>query len=382
MFRLAAWLKAKEEGKTDLEAGKVSRRSFLDYSINAPWVQAARQTALPFISFTYRAADAAAHRRDETAQADETHGPGWRPELAGRDARRWWRRSRAQAAARGKAGRVGGLVPKLIRMPWNGKHGSPVYLDIRRWIPVGDVADLGQGHSALPIPPSLLPGGPLAMLGKWSSTSRCSPARRSRWRRTPVSRRRRDRRLPVEAAMPNVAFIPGTYAWSGISDSLSGRTDTFGRDLSPGMAAANTVGVKLGAYPADVLRRNLMGKANAEIAEIEKNVADLKRQRRTNRITAEELSERIPREWSRRNEGAARSRGEDAVKTGLRQAWLHGGLELQGPTMDSIVLNFQDFISFDGTRMTTDSLKVAAVHRSGTTTSHSPDSRNGLPEIR
>ena len=31
--------------------------------------------------------------------------------------------------------------------------------------------------------------------------------------------------------------------------------------------------------------------------------------------------------------------------------------------MDSIVLNFQDFISFDGTRMTTDSLKVAAVHR-------------------
>lgn len=31
--------------------------------------------------------------------------------------------------------------------------------------------------------------------------------------------------------------------------------------------------------------------------------------------------------------------------------------------MDSFVLNFQDFISFDGTRMTTDSLKVAAVHR-------------------
>src|SRR5690606_27665732 len=55
VFRLAAWLKAKEDGKTDLEAGKIARRSFLDYRINAPWVQAMRNSAWPFISFTYRA---------------------------------------------------------------------------------------------------------------------------------------------------------------------------------------------------------------------------------------------------------------------------------------------------------------------------------------
>lgn len=54
VFRLAAWLKAKEDGASDLAAGKVARRSFLDYHINAPWVQALRSTALPFISFTYR----------------------------------------------------------------------------------------------------------------------------------------------------------------------------------------------------------------------------------------------------------------------------------------------------------------------------------------
>ncbi len=51
VFRLAAWLKAKEDGKTDMEAGKIARRSFMDYHINAPWVQGARNTALPFIAF-------------------------------------------------------------------------------------------------------------------------------------------------------------------------------------------------------------------------------------------------------------------------------------------------------------------------------------------
>jgi len=295
VFRLAAWLKAKEEGKTDLEAGKVSRRSFLDYSINAPWVQAARQTALPFISFTYRALPMLLHTAGTKphklmklmALVGALNWLGVMLGGGGDDRER-------KMLPEEKAGRVWGLVPKLIRMPWNDKHGSPVYLDIRRWIPVGDVADLGQGHSALPIPPSLMPGGPLAVaLEVVFNRSMFTGKAIALDTDTVTEHAKKLADHLWKAAMPNVAFIPGTYAWSGISDSLSGRTDTFGRDLSPGMAAANTVGVKLGAYPADVLRRNLMGKANAEIMEIEKNVADLKRQRRTNRITAEELSERI-----------------------------------------------------------------------------------------
>ncbi|MEI8327040.1 MAG: hypothetical protein WCH44_17085, partial [Betaproteobacteria bacterium] len=44
VFRLAAWLKAKEDGKTDMDAGRIARRSFMDYSINAPWIQAAKNS--------------------------------------------------------------------------------------------------------------------------------------------------------------------------------------------------------------------------------------------------------------------------------------------------------------------------------------------------
>ena len=51
-------------------------------------------------------------------------------------------------------------------MPWNDEHGSPVFLDVRRWIPVGDIVDMGQGHSAVPIPPALMPAGPLVVLAE------------------------------------------------------------------------------------------------------------------------------------------------------------------------------------------------------------------------
>ena len=56
VFRLAVFLRSKEQGMSDAAAGKNARRSFLDYSINAPWIQMMRSTAFPFISFTYRAA--------------------------------------------------------------------------------------------------------------------------------------------------------------------------------------------------------------------------------------------------------------------------------------------------------------------------------------
>lgn len=55
VFRLAAWLKAKEGDAADMAEGKIARRSFMDYSINAPRISALRNSALPFVSYSYRA---------------------------------------------------------------------------------------------------------------------------------------------------------------------------------------------------------------------------------------------------------------------------------------------------------------------------------------
>jgi hypothetical protein len=164
VFRLAAFLKAKAEGKSDAEAGKVARRSFLDYSINAPWIQMMRATVFPFISFVYRAAPM---MLETYARKPWKLMKLWIV-LGGLNALGYMLRRRrgqgAQAAAEGEAGPHPRLLPpKLIRMPWNDAHGSPVFLDVRRFIPVGDVFDLGQTHAALPWLPVAIPGGPLAV---------------------------------------------------------------------------------------------------------------------------------------------------------------------------------------------------------------------------
>ena len=83
---------------------------------------------------------------------------------------------------------------------------------------------------------------------------------------------------------PNIVILPGTYAFTNVEDTLAGangkgKTDKFGRELSTAQAVASSFGVKLGSYPADVLRRNEQGRVRAMLMEIDKNITELKRER-------------------------------------------------------------------------------------------------------
>jgi N12 class adenine-specific DNA methylase len=295
VFRLAAWLKAKEEGRTDMEAGKIARRSFLDYHINAPWVQALRNSVLPFVSFTYRAVpmmlETAGKKPHKLMKlmllAGAVNALGVMIGGGGDDDER-------KLLPEEKAGRIWGLVPKLIRMPWNDANSSPVYLDIRRFIPVGDVVDLGAGHSAVPLLPAMQPGGPLVIFGEII-------ANRSMFTGKPIN-------LETDTGMqatgkvvdhlwkafaPNILGLPGTYATTGVGDAIKGKTDAFGREQSVAQAVASSFGVKLGSYPADVLRRNERAKAAAQVMEIDRNISALKRQLQTRRISNEDFQEQV-----------------------------------------------------------------------------------------
>ena len=295
VFRLAAWLKAKEEGITDLEAGKAARKSFLDYHINAPWIQAMRQTAFPFIAFTYRAMpmlmDIAAHKPWKLMKlaliAGSLNALGYA--LSGGD-----EDDERKPLPDEKAGSIWGLVPKLIRMPWNDKNGSPVFLDVRRFVPVGDIFDTGQTHTALPVPPAMVPGGPLALLGELAMNKQQFTGKAITL----------DTDTGAEAAgkvfdhlykafAPNLVFLPGTYAWTGVSDSLKGKTDSFGREMTPAMSMATAFGVKVGAYPTNQLRLNAMRAAQAKNMEIDRNIQVLKRQLATKGITPEDFQEKV-----------------------------------------------------------------------------------------
>lgn len=318
VFRLAQWLKAKEDGATDLEAGKLARQSFMDYSINAPWIQAMRATAFPFIAYTYRAApmllDIARRKPHKLLKlmtlAAGVNYLGVFLGGGGDDKER-------KLLPEEKAGGVWGLVPKLIRMPWNDANGSPVYLDIRRFIPVGDVVDLGAGHSAIPLPPALQPGGPLALLFELV-LNESSFTGKAITKETDSAPEKIGKVFDhvMKWAMPNVPIpnplgsaveaVTGvrnagqTYGWTGISDAGKGRTDAFGREQSMAQAMASTVGIKVGSYPADVLRRQLYGKLAAQMIDIDKDIAQLKRQRQTNQITSEEFAVEVRRQQEKK----------------------------------------------------------------------------------
>lgn len=295
VFRLAAWLKAKEEGADDLAAGKVARRSFLDYNINAPWIQAMRQSAWPFISFTYRAvpllAEIAGKKPHKLFKlmmlAGGLNALGVLMGGGGDDDER-------KLLPEEKSGAVWGMVPKLIRMPWNDAHGSPVYLDIRRWVPVGDVFDMGQGNAAIPMLPGLMPGGPLVLAGEVvlnKSAFTGKPITLETDTGTEKAAKLGD--YLYKAFAPNIVGLPNTYATEGVAGSLTGRTDAFGREMSTAQAMASSFGVKLGSYPADVLRRNLGAEFMAQQSEIDKNIAQLKRQLATGRIDRSEFDDQV-----------------------------------------------------------------------------------------
>jgi N12 class adenine-specific DNA methylase len=294
VFRLAAWLKAKEDGGTDLHAGKVARKSFLDYHINAPWVQMMRSTTFPFVAFTYRSvpmlAEIAAKKPWKLMKlglvAGAINALGYM--LSGGD-----EDDERKLLPEEKAGRIWGITPKLVRMPWNDASGSPVFLDVRRWIPVGDIFDTGATHAALPILPSMQPGGPLMLfaeiaLNKQGFTGKSITLDTD----TPVEQAQKFADYLYKAFAPNIAVLPGTYAWTGIVNAGSGKTDSFGREQSLKQSIISSVGIKVGSYPKDVLQLNAQREAQAKMMEIDRNITALKREYQKKGITADELQEK------------------------------------------------------------------------------------------
>jgi hypothetical protein len=297
VFRLAAWLKSKEAGMDDMAAGKVSRKSFLDYSVNAPWIVAMKNSAWPFMAFSYRAipmfletAGKKPHKLLKLmAVAGALNAMG--AMLAGGDDDEDELR---KLLPEEKAGRIWGMVPKLIRMPWNDAHGSPVFLDVRRFVPVGDVFDVDQGHSAIPLPPALQPGGIIGMLSELRLNKSAFTGKPITLE-TDTTAEQSGKVLDYmyKWMMPNVLGVPGSYATTGVQNAYRGKEDPFGREQSIAQAVSSAFGLKLGSYPTDVLRQNLVKKTKAESSEIDHNITKLSHQYQQNGISREEFDEGV-----------------------------------------------------------------------------------------
>jgi len=252
IFRMATYMRRLSLGDQPDVSARAAREQFLNYDIRAPWVNAMRGTVLPFIAYTYRAVPVIAKSIAErpwklakyTTIAYMVNALGYMLSPGDEDEERRSMREQAQ----GNTWLPG--VPRMMRMPWHDEHGNPVFLDIRRWIPAGDVFDMNQGQWALPIPAPLQLSGPLMLAGELAlnkqaftgkeivdskiDTTGESAAKLGGW--------------AWRSWMPAAPWIPESWYWQKIERSIKGGRDMLGREYGIGYAFLSSAGVKLAPH--------------------------------------------------------------------------------------------------------------------------------------
>ena len=164
VFKMALYRMARSKGLSNTEARDYTLNFFFDYGEVPKGIQIVRDTGLlPFVSYTYKAIPAVLrgaltrpHRFLAVTglmyalnalsyamlgdDADEEEERKYMPEYM--------------------KGFTSFGTPKLIRLPWNDSQGKPMFIDVYRWLPLGDFADVGNRTGGLPLPQFMNPNGP------------------------------------------------------------------------------------------------------------------------------------------------------------------------------------------------------------------------------
>ena len=255
VFRMATYIRRRKQGLAANEAALDARDQFMNYDIRAPWVNAARRTVLPFIAYTYRAvpivAKTVATRPWKLAKyfAVTYALNALAYQMAPSDDDEETERKSLREAEQGHTW-VG--TPRMLRMPWTDEFGRPVFLDIRRWIPAGDVFDVNAGTAAIDLPSWLMLGGPL-MMGAELFLNRSAFTGDdivNELTDTGGEKASKVGDYLWKSWMPSAAWIPGSWYWEKILNAATGATDAKGRDYSAPQAVASSVGIKV--KPQDV----------------------------------------------------------------------------------------------------------------------------------
>ena len=251
IFRMGLYMRKLSLGYTPEASADMARKQFIDYDIRAPWVNALRNSVLPFLAYAYRAipivGQSLADRPWKWVKiATLAYMANYMFYLLMDDDDEEDQRRLMNERLRGKTW-LG--TPRMIRMPMNDEYGNPIFLDVRRWIPAGDIQDLHQYESAVPIPPWLFPSGPMSLgaeiaLNKEAYTTReiYNPLIDTAGERTA-----KVGKFLWRSWVPSAPWIPGSWYQTKIWQTWKGGQDPLGRQYSVPMAVMSSVGVKLHA---------------------------------------------------------------------------------------------------------------------------------------
>jgi len=258
LFRMATFMRHRSMGASAQEAAMIAREQFLNYDIRAPWLNAARRTVLPFISYTYRAvpaiAQAIAHRPWKLAKYITM---GYLANMLAfelapgdEDEERRTMRDPMQGMTWASIPFTDIGVHRMVRLPWKDQHDNPYYIDVWRWVPAGDVFDTNQGQ--LGVPAWLQFGGPMQlafeiMLNRSAFTGRDIVDREIDTLGQAAAKRAD---YLWKAWMPSASYVPGSWHFDKAWSAFQNERDILGRPYSLPAALASGFGIK--AQPHDV----------------------------------------------------------------------------------------------------------------------------------
>ena len=282
-FRLALFMDRLNKGYSPVDAAMDARKSFIDYNISAPGINALRQTATPFLAYTYRVipilAETAVVRPWKFAKyAVLGYGLNNFGELVGTGDTETERK----LFTKERQGRVFGLpfLPhREIKMPFApiSQKGmeDPIgsyYLNVTRYVPGGDIFDLSSGTVPLlpaPLQPSFGIAGDVLfpMLGyDLFGADKIKGQGISDFDDFNVRAK-----AALQRIMPNFPFVPSAYSTKRIEKARKGESK-FAPDESEFVAFLNSVGIKLSRADIPRLRK-------IKAFEFRRRIGGLKEQR-------------------------------------------------------------------------------------------------------
>ena len=306
VFRLSVFQDRIAKGWKLQDAALDARRAFIDYDIDAPAINWMRNTITPFLAYTYRiipilAETAIARPWKYAKYAALGYGLNKMGDVVGGGDEE---AERAVMPER-KSGRfmnVGFLPFRNIKIPISpDEDGNPFYMDFTRFVPGGDIMDLGSG--ALPgVPAPLQPSGglageilfPLAGYDLFNQ-KKIKGLGGGAWEDLKVKGK-----AIMGKLMPNIPFVAGSYSSKKIEASRKGMKTPFKADQEEIVAIAQSFGVKIDKADLDVLKAGKVFELKRKIKAYKEQISELRKKyikglinKETFQMKANKIAEKI-----------------------------------------------------------------------------------------
>ena len=303
VFRLALFMDRLKKGYTPAEAALDGRKSFIDYDINAPAIDWMRNTITPFIAYTYRIVPLLA----ETAivrpwKYAKYMALGYSLNKLGDLMGGGDEEGERAVMPERKSGRVFGIYPmpyRNIKLPEvrtdpDKDFIGPRYIDITRFIPGGDILDLGTpGIPGIPAPlqPSFGLAGDIVfpMMGYDIFRGRKIPGQ------TGIPSDDFGIRLNTvrEKLVPNIPFIPGSYSTIRMEKARSDKSSPFRPKETELGALMNALGFKIERVELQKMKASKIIEMERKIRGYQEQITNIGKRFRSGLINRDTLQEEI-----------------------------------------------------------------------------------------